>query len=140
MKTHIETFTLRTTSDIDVLDITGPVLEIVRKSGLGNGQVCVFIGGSTASVTTIEYEPGVVRDLIRILKQIAPPDEPYEHDAAWGDGNGYSHVLAALLGPSRSFPISDGRVPLGTWQQIVLVDCDNKPRRRVVTVQCLGSE
>ncbi len=138
MPTYHATFEQRTSVEIDVLDITSDVLDQVAKSGFQNGQVCVFVGGSTGSVTTIEYEPGVVRDLVRSLEQIAPPKAHYDHDAAWGDGNGYSHVLAALLGPSRVFPLVDGRVPLGTWQQIVLVDCDNKPRRRTIHVQVTG--
>lgn len=138
MKTHCATFGCRTSASIDILDISDEVRGIVGESGLENGQVCVFIGGSTGSVTTIEYEPGVVRDLRCIMEEIAPPDRHYDHEAAWRDGNGYSHVLAALLGPSRVFPIVNGHIPLGAWQQIVLVDCDNKPRRREVMVQCMG--
>ncbi len=129
---------VRTTAAIDILDITEHAAEAVRKSRVRNGQLCIFIGGSTGSVTTIEYEPGVVRDLRRTLEKIAPRDAAYEHDKAWGDGNGYSHVLAALLGPSRVFPILDGRLPLGTWQQIVLVDLDNKPRERRILFQIVG--
>ncbi len=129
---------VRTTAGIDILDITEHTVEAVRKSRVRNGQLCIFIGGSTGSVTTIEYEPGVVRDLRRTLEKIAPRDAAYEHDKAWGDGNGYSHVLAALLGPSRVFPILDGRLPLGTWQQIVLVDLDNKPRERRILFQIVG--
>lgn len=132
------TFTLSTTADIDILDITQDVQSVVKVSGIENGQVCVFIGGSTGSITTIEYEPGVVKDLKRTLKEIAPPDREYEHDAAWGDGNGYSHVLSALLGPTQTFPIDNGTIQLGTWQQIVLVDLDNKPRRRLVRITCMG--
>ncbi len=138
MASSLSTFQIQTTHEIDVLDITEQVLGSVGASRVKQGQACVFVGGSTGSVTTIEFEPGVVNDLKRTLKEIAPPERQYEHDNAWGDGNGYSHVLAALLGPSRVFPIENGRVPLGTWQQIVLVDLDNKARSRRVMVQCFG--
>ena len=138
MQTGLTAFTVPSTAEIDILDITDQVRAQVVASGVTSGQACVFIGGSTGSVTTIEYEPGAVADLRRTLETIAPPGADYRHHLTWGDGNGYAHVLAALLGPSRTFPIQDGDLPLGTWQQIVLVDLDNKSRRRKVWVQCLG--
>lgn len=138
MKTSLETFEVQTTAGIDILDISDAVQDAVRQSRVKEGQAVVFVGGSTGSVTTIEYESGVVADLKEALQRIAPMDKPYKHDAAWHDGNGYSHVLAALLGPSRAFPITGGTIPTGTWQQIVLVDLDNKPRRRRVMVGCMG--
>jgi secondary thiamine-phosphate synthase enzyme len=98
----------------------------------------LFISGSTAGLTTIEFESGVVNDLRRAINRIAPENIPYEHDRRWGDGNGYSHVRAALLGPSLSIPLREGKVLLGTWQQIVLLDFDNRPRKRRVTVHIMG--
>jgi secondary thiamine-phosphate synthase enzyme len=98
----------------------------------------VFVPGSTAAVTTIEYEDGVLEDLRNAIERLAPRSLPYRHDARWGDGNGYAHVRAALLGPSLAVPIADGRPLLGTWQQVVLVDCDNRPRRRKVVMQVMG--
>ena len=98
----------------------------------------IFISGSTSSITTIEYESGVINDLKRAIERIAPQDMQYEHDRRWGDGNGYSHVRAALMGASLHVPIREGRLLLGTWQQIVLLDFDNRPRRREVQVQILG--
>jgi secondary thiamine-phosphate synthase enzyme len=98
----------------------------------------VFTPGSTAALTTIEYESGVVRDLIEAIERIAPKDMDYRHDERWGDGNGYAHVRSALLGPSLTVPITKGRLALGTWQQIVLIDFDNRPRKRQVIVQASG--
>ncbi len=122
----------------DVLDLSGSVLAALKESGLINGLVTIFAGGSTAGVTTIEFEPGAVADLKAAIERMAPVDLHYQHDARWGDGNGFSHVRAALLGPSLSIPLIGGRLALGTWQQIVLVDFDNRPRRREILVQFMG--
>ena len=122
----------------DVHDLTPQVSEFVRKSGLKQGQVLVHVPGSTAGVTTIEFEPGVLEDLCRALEKIAPQGVPYAHDRAWGDGNGFSHVRAALMKPSLVVPVEDGRILLGTWQQIVLLDFDNRSRRRRVILQVMG--
>jgi secondary thiamine-phosphate synthase enzyme len=100
--------------------------------------VVVFVPGSTGAVTTIEHEPGAVRDLVEALERIAPSDRTYHHDARWGDGNGFSHLRAALLGPSLTIPVSSGSCVLGTWQQIVLVENDNRPRERRVMVSFVG--
>jgi len=127
-----------TTGGTDVIDITGDVAAKVREAGIGEGQVLISVPGSTASITTIEYERGVVRDLIDALERIAPADIAYRHDARWGDGNGYVHVRAALLGPSVVIPVNSGRLVLGTWQQIVLVDFDNRPRQRRIFLQVSG--
>ena len=127
-----------TSAGTDVIDITGDVAAKVREAGIGTGQVLISVPGSTASITTIEYESGVVRDLVEALERIAPASIPYRHDARWGDGNGYAHVRAALLGPSVVLPISSGRLVLGTWQQIVLLDFDNRPRRRRIFLQVSG--
>jgi len=128
-----------TTARVDVLDITPDVAGVVKKSGFTDGYCLVFVPGSTASVTTIEYESGVVRDLIDAVERLAPQGIPYRHDARWGDGNGFAHVRASLLGPSLTVPVAGGRLLLGTWQQIILIDFDNRPRKRRLLVQVGGS-
>lgn len=124
----------------DVHDLTPALSAFVKQSGVINGQALVHVPGSTAGVTTIEFEPGVLEDLCRALEKIAPQDVPYAHDRAWGDGNGFSHVRAALMKPSLVIPVIEGRLVLGTWQQVVLLDFDNHPRRRRVVFQVLGSD
>jgi secondary thiamine-phosphate synthase enzyme len=125
-----------------VVDVTVPVATWLEEVGAAEGTVTVFVPGSTAAVTTIEYEPGAVRDLEDALERVAPSDREYHHDRRWGDGNGFSHLRAALLGPSLTVPVAAGRCTLGTWQQIVLVECDNRPRHRrlVMTFTGLGGE
>ena len=127
-----------TTGQSDIIDISRELQEEVLQSNMQDGSILLFISGSTAALTTIEFESGVVNDLRRAIDRIAPKDIPYEHDRSWGDGNGFSHVRAALLGPSLSIPLRGGKLLLGTWQQIVLLDFDNRPRRRSVTVQIMG--
>ncbi len=127
-----------TTGDTDIVDLTGEVLRFVSDSGVRDGLVVVFTPGSTAGITTIEYESGAVADLKAALERMAPRHAEYQHNLRWGDGNGYSHVRSALVGPSLAVPIVDGRPELGTWQQIVLCDFDNRPRRRVVRLQVIG--
>lgn len=122
----------------DVIDITAKVEAIVRESGMSEGLVSVFVIGSTASVTTIEFESGVIEDLKDAIERLAPRDIPYRHDRTWGDGNGFAHVRAALLKPGITVPMTGGAMVLGTWQQIVLVDFDNRPRQRRVAVQIVG--
>ena len=122
----------------DVHDLTDRVTGCVAESEIESGTATVFVPGSTAGVTTIEFEPGAVSDLKAALERIAPRDIHYDHDARWGDGNGFSHVRSALLGASLSVPFAQGRLLLGTWQQIVLIDCDNRPRDRRVIVQVVG--
>jgi len=139
MVSHRSTVPLRTQGWNDVTDITDQVESSVRTSGVRDGIVTVFVPGSTAAITTIEYEPGAVADLKRAIDRLAPADIHYDHDRRWGDGNGFAHVRAALLGPSLTIPISQGRLELGTWQQIVLIDFDNRPRTREVIVQTLGT-
>jgi secondary thiamine-phosphate synthase enzyme len=133
-----KTLKLSTRGESDVHDLTGGVAKVVGEAGIRDGTVTVFVSGSTAGVTTIEYEDGVVRDLCDAIERIAPKNIPYAHDAKWGDMNGYSHVRASLLGPSLAVPLRGGRLLLGTWQQIVLVDFDNRPRKREVVVQIMG--
>ncbi|MBT8334466.1 MAG: secondary thiamine-phosphate synthase enzyme YjbQ [Deltaproteobacteria bacterium] len=122
----------------DLQDITDSLQLLVHDSGITNGHLSVFVVGSTGSITTIEYEPGVVQDLKDALSRLAPPGIDYAHEQAWHDGNGHSHVQAAILGPSLSIPIRSGRLRLGTWQQVVVVNHDNCPRQRVVEVTLVG--
>jgi len=130
--------TYRGTTGTDIHDVTGDVRSAVEDMGIRDGTVTVFTPGSTAAVTTIEYESGVLADLERAIERLAPRSDHYDHDARWGDGNGYSHVRAALLGPSLHIPVIGGMLALGTWQQIVLLDFDNRPRERRVLVQFQG--
>ncbi|MCA9600165.1 MAG: secondary thiamine-phosphate synthase enzyme YjbQ [Myxococcales bacterium] len=138
MRVHSAEIELTTRGDADIVDITDRVRAAVAKSGIGDGIGCVFVPGATAGITTIEYEPGCIEDLRRLLDQLAPPGRDYAHERAWHDGNGHSHLRAALIGPSLSFPISEGQPTLGTWQHIVLCDFDNRPRSRRVTVKLVG--
>lgn len=137
---ELHTFSLEmsTTAGTDILDITPQVQESVNHAGLAHGLVHLFISGSTAALTTIEYESGVVNDLRAAIERLFPQNLPYEHDRRWGDGNGYAHVRAAFFKPSLTIPLADGRLELGTWQQIVLLDFDNRPRRRRIRGQILG--
>ncbi|HEX9700421.1 MAG TPA: secondary thiamine-phosphate synthase enzyme YjbQ [Acidobacteriota bacterium] len=138
MSTFRTTLERDTTPDTDVHDLTAEVVAAVSESGVTDGLVVIFTPGSTAAITTIEFESGAVADLTRAIAALAPTGAHYDHDARWGDGNGYSHVRAALLGPSLAVPVIDGRPALGTWQQVVLCDFDNRPRRRKVIVQVSG--
>jgi secondary thiamine-phosphate synthase enzyme len=136
----LETFFLEmsTTAGTDILDLTHRVQELVGSSGIAQGLVHLFISGSTAALTTIEYESGVVNDLRVAIERLFPQNIPYEHDRRWGDGNGYAHVRAAFFKPSLTIPLEDGRLALGTWQQIVLLDFDNRPRQRSIRGQVMG--
>ena len=129
---------IKTTSNLDIINISPQIEDLVARHEVLTGFLLLFIAGSTAALTTIEYEPGAVHDLKQAIERIAPQGLPYEHDRRWGDGNGYAHVRAALLGPSLAIPLKEGRLQLGTWQQIVLCDFDNRPRLREVIVQLQG--
>ena len=122
----------------DIRDVTGAVSELVKGAGIGEGTVTVFTPGSTAGITTIEYEPGLLKDIPDAFDRLAPRDMPYAHDATWGDGNGFSHVRAALLKAGLTIPFKSKSLLLGTWQQIVVIDFDNRPRGRRVVVQIMG--
>ena len=128
----------QTSGDCDIVDITPQVTRQVTESGINSGTVTVFVPGSTAGVTTIEYESGLVADLQQMWERIVPRRIPYNHDRRWGDGNGHSHVRASMLGPSLVVPFTDRRLTLGTWQQIIMVDFDNRPRSRQVVLQIMG--
>jgi secondary thiamine-phosphate synthase enzyme len=127
-----------TDSNTDIHDLSDEIEYLLGESGIQQGWILVFVPGSTAGITTIEFEPGAVNDLKRAIEALAPSDGEYDHNLRWGDGNGYSHVRAALLGPSLTLPISAGRIVRGTWQQIVLCDFDNRPRQRRIEVQIIG--
>ena len=133
-----DTIQLKTEGFGDTIDITGRVAEAVSRSGIQDGLVTVFCKGSTGTITTIEYELGVINDLKKALEKIAPSDIPYEHNKRWGDGNGFSHVRAALMKPALSIPLQQNVLTLGTWQQIVFIDFDNRQRNRIIHVQILG--
>jgi secondary thiamine-phosphate synthase enzyme len=136
--TFSETISFSTKGFSDTIDITDQVVSILERSGIENGLVTVFCPGSTGAVTTIEYESGVLRDLQKAVEKIVPSNIPYEHDKRWGDGNGFSHVRAALMKPGLSIPLVSGRLILGTWQQIVFIDFDNRRRNREILVQIIG--
>ncbi|HRT40503.1 MAG: secondary thiamine-phosphate synthase enzyme YjbQ [Phycisphaerae bacterium] len=137
--TYSGRFTVATTGDSQVLDITAQVVEIVAESAVQQGLLVVFVVGSTAAITTTEAEPGLMaHDLKAFWERVAPRDAYYKHEETWHDDNGHAHVRASALGPSLALPIIDGRMPLGTWQQIVLLDFDTRPRRREIIVQIVG--
>jgi len=136
--TFSETIYLSTKGFNDILDITHHVDAVTDRSGIKNGLVTVFCPGSTGSVTTIEYESGVLKDLQKAIEKVVPSGIPYEHDRRWGDGNGFSHVRAALMKPSLTIPLIKGKLALGTWQQIVFIDFDNRKRERNLIVQMVG--
>jgi secondary thiamine-phosphate synthase enzyme len=127
-----------TTGQGDAKNLTEIVAAQVRRSGLRNGVVTVFVVGSTAAVTTIEFEPGAIADLNAVLEALAPRGGDYQHHRRWGDDNGSSHVRAALMGPSIAIPFVDGTLTLGTWQQIMLLECDTRARRREIVIQMIG--
>ena len=138
MPVETKSFTISTQGNCDILDITPHVSRELAKAGISSGTATVFVAGSTCAVTTIEFESGVLSDLKDAFERMAPEAMHYAHNARWGDGNGHSHVRASVLGPSLTVPFSDGSPLLGTWQQIVLVDFDNRSRTRRVIVQIIG--
>lgn len=129
---------LQTRGDTDVHDITGEIQRLVKQSGQRSGVVTVFCPSSTSGVTTVEYEPGAVSDLQRMFEELQPASRDYAHNATWHDGNGHSHMRAALLGPSLTIPFVDKTLTLGTWQQVIYVDFDTRPRHRELVVQIIG--
>ena len=132
---HID---FQTRGNGEMADLTGKVAAIVERTGLSAGVVVVFASGATGAVTTIEYEPGLVEDMKGALERIAPEGGEYAHNQRWGDGNGHSHIRASVIGPSLAVPFAGGKLLLGTWQQIVFLDLDNRPRYRRVVVQIIG--
>jgi secondary thiamine-phosphate synthase enzyme len=138
MSVKSASLSLQTSGNADMIDITDELRSILQESDLKNGIITVFCPSSTSALTTIEYEDGALSDLKRLFDEIAPQNQHYQHNAAWGDGNGHSHVRAALLGPSLTVPFVDGRLTLGTWQQVIFIDFDNRARRRHLVVQLIG--
>ena len=130
-------FQISTKGHYDFVDITGKVEALVEKSGVRDGVALVFVPGSTAAVTTMEYESGVIQDLINVFEKLAPENADYIHHQRWGDRNGAAHIKSALVGPGLAVPIEDGRLVLGTWQQIVLIDFDERPRSREIVVKII---
>lgn len=138
MRIFTSTITESTTGFCDIIDITAKLKEQVRAVRMRSGAATLFVNGSTAALTTIEHEPGLVKDLKEFLEKHIPSDRRYHHDDRWGDDNGFSHLRATLFGPSLAIPIIDGAPALGTWQQIILMDFDNRPRSREIIVQLIG--
>ncbi len=138
MTTHQGRFELETTGHRDMHEITGEVAAIVRQSGVTTGVAHVFNVGSTGAIGTIEFEPGLRRDLPDVLDRLIPPSDAYGHEQAWHDGNGHSHLQATWLGPSLAVPVAGGALVLGTWQQVFHLECDVKPRRRTIVVTVVG--
>lgn len=139
---EIETYSINITTNgnCDIIDITDNVSKLISNNSFIEGSVLIFAGGSTAGITTIEYEPGLLKDYPKFFDRIAPVNINYEHDNTWHDGNGHSHVRAAVQGASLTVPFSKGRLLLGTWQQIIFIDFDNRSRRREITVQINGKK
>jgi secondary thiamine-phosphate synthase enzyme len=139
---EIKTFSINvsTKGNCDIIDITDDVNAIIVNNKFNEGSAVIFVGGSTSGITTIEYEPGLLKDYPKFFERIAPVNMNYEHDNTWHDGNGHSHVRAAIQGASLTVPFSNGRLLLGTWQQIILVDFDNRSRKREITVQLIGNK
>ena len=138
MGVYGESFEIKTRGENDILDVSNEVANIVTNSGMKDGIACVFVSGSTGVLTTIEYEPGLLEDLPAALERLAPKDMVYQHHLRWQDGNGHSHVRASLMGPGITVPFREGRLLLGTWQQLAFIEMDVKPRRRQIEVQLVG--
>jgi secondary thiamine-phosphate synthase enzyme len=138
MSVHHLEIQLSTRGEGEIQDLTRKVSELVAKTEISDGMVLVFVPGSTAGITTIEYEPGLLQDFPAAMERLAPRELDYAHDRTWHDGNGHAHVRASVLGPSLTVPIRGGELALGTWQQIVLVDFDNRARKRRVVVTIMG--
>ena len=138
MKVLSDTIQLHSEGEGDIIDMTLQLSNTVEESNIKNGTVTIFVSGSTAAVTTIEYEPGLVHDFPEMLSRIVPKEIEYEHDNTWHDGNGHSHVRSSLIGPSLTIPIIGGKLTLGTWQQVVLLELDTRSRNRTVILQIMG--
>jgi secondary thiamine-phosphate synthase enzyme len=130
----------QTKGNADMIDITAEVKDCVRSSNLKTGIAVIFAPGATGAITTIEYEPGLKEDMKWALERLAPQDRDYAHNLRWGDGNGHSHIRASILGPSLTVPFVEGHLTLGTWQQIIFLDMDNRPRGRKIVVQIMGEQ
>ncbi len=138
MAVYDEDFDIQTKGEDHIIDITEHVANIVKNSNLSDGIVCIFVSGSTGTITTIEYEPGLLEDMPEAMERLAPKDAVYQHHLRWQDGNGHSHVRASIMGPGITVPFRGGQMLLGTWQQIVFIELDVKPRNRQIRVQLVG--
>ncbi|RKZ07283.1 YjbQ family protein [bacterium] len=138
MKSVSDAFTFDTGGNGTIVDLSEPLSGFISRSGVSDGLVNVFVPGSTGAVTTTEYEPGLVQDIPEFFEKIIPSDRSYHHDLTWGDANGFSHLRASLLGPSLTVPLSKGQLVLGTWQQVIFLEFDNRPRRRRVVFTVIG--
>ena len=138
MKVLSDTIQIHSEGEGDIIDMTLQLSNTVEESKIKNGTVSIFVSGSTAAVTTIEYEPGLVHDFPEMLSRVVPKDIEYEHDNTWHDGNGHSHVRSSLIGPGLTIPIIGGKLTLGTWQQVVLLEMDTRARNRTVILQIIG--
>ena len=138
MKIISHEITKKTKGNCDIIDITGEINEVILKSGIKEGSCTVFSVGSTAGITTIEYEPGLLKDIPKLFDKLIPSAVRYNHDDTWGDGNGHAHLRSALIKTSLSIPVIKGELTLGTWQQVVLLDFDNRSRTRRIVIQVLG--
>lgn len=138
MRVVSEIINKKTQGNSEIINITDDVQDILKKSGIENGLCTVFCTGSTGGITTLEYERGLIKDLPEFLNQILPSNKRYHHDATWGDGNGHSHLRSALIKTSFSIPVINSELTLGTWQQVVFIDFDNRPRNRRIVIQIIG--
>jgi len=138
MSVHCDEINIETNGEADIVDITSKVQKVITISKIKNGIACIFVPGSTGTITTIEYEPGLMKDLPRALEKIAPRDIYYDHHETWHDDNGRSHVKASIMGPSSTFPIKNGKLIHGTWQQLVFIELDTTPRNRNIIVHIVG--
>ncbi len=134
----IDKIQVNTSGNTDIIDLTPKLQPIIERSNISNGNVNLFVVGSTAAITTIEYEPGLIADLKKFFEMLVPQNNLYYHEKTWGDGNGHSHIRASILGPSLSLPLINSKPVLGTWQQVILVDFDIRPRRREIVVNIIG--
>ena len=136
----VETFytKLETGGSGDIFDLTPEMKKVVEQSSVTSGTITAFVPGSTGGITTIEYEPGLLKDIPELMERLVPSDRTYQHDETWHDGNGFSHLRAALIGPDVTVPFNDKQLMLGTWQQVVFLDFDNRPRRRQIVFQIIG--
>jgi secondary thiamine-phosphate synthase enzyme len=138
MRVINERIKVNTKGNPDLLNITDDISRILKSSKLDKGSMTVFVAGSTAAITTFEYEPGLTKDVRELYERLIPSDKHYHHDDSWGDANGFSHLRASLASPSLTVPFEGGKLLLGTWQQVVLADFDNRPRSREIIVQLIG--
>lgn len=138
MSTKTSKYTFKTSGDGTIVNLTEEIELLVEKNDIGRGLVNVFVPGSTGAVTTIEYEPGLAKDMPEMFERLIPSNRSYHHDMTWGDANGFSHLRASLIGPSLTIPVAEGRLQLGTWQQVVFLEFDNRPRQRTVIITIMS--